>query len=391
MLLESAETSQLLEAARALAPAIRAERDAIEASRQLPDSLVAAMAGAGLFRMYVPRAFGGFEVDPVTFDRVIEEVARIDGAAGWNLVVGAVYGALGGLLREDVAREIFGGPNGAIVAGTLNPSGRALAVDGGFRVTGRWAFGSGISQATWVLGNCVVFDGDQKRIGASGGTESRIVFFPASQCAIHDTWRVSGLRGTGSHDYSVEDLFVPEERSVIAFHHSPFQPGPLYAGAFITIFAASIAAPALGMARGAIDALVELAGRKTPTGSTGLLRERPSVQSDVARAEALLRSARAFLFESLSDVWTSLARGDQATLEQRAMVRIACAHAAINAAQAVDLMYNAGGATSIYESSPLERFFRDVHTASQHIAVVPNNYEIAGRVLLGLPPGTTRF
>jgi indole-3-acetate monooxygenase len=249
MPLESPETAGLIDAARALGPSIRAQRDDIEDSRQLSDSLVTAMVDAGLFRMYVPRALGRLEVDPVTFNCVVEELARIDGAAGWNLVVGAVYGAFGAFLREDVAREIFGGPNGTIVAGPLNPGGRAIAVDGGFQVTGRWVFGSGIKHATWIIGNCIVFDGDQKRMGQGGTPESPIVIFPVSQCAIHDAWRVSGLRGTGSHDYSVEDLFVPKEHSLIAFTARPYQPGTLSACPFITIFGASIAAPALGMAR----------------------------------------------------------------------------------------------------------------------------------------------
>jgi alkylation response protein AidB-like acyl-CoA dehydrogenase len=383
--------AELVAAARNLGPLIREARDEIEANRHLPNSLVQAMANAGLFRMYVPRALGGFEVDPVTFSSVVEEVSRFDGAAGWNLTVGGVYGVLAGFLREDVAREIYCGPTPTIVAGSINPTGRAAAVDGGYRISGRWSFGSGINQANWITANCVVYEGDQRRVGPDGGPDMRVMFFPSTQCEIRDTWRVGGLRGTGSHDYVVDDIFVPEERSLIAFVAPPVQPGVLYASPFITIFAASIAAPPLGMARGAIDSLHELALTKTPTGSSGLLRERASIQSDLARAEALVRAGKAFLYETLNDLEATAAAGETPTMEQRALVRIACAHAAISAAQAVDLMYNAGGATSIYESSPLERFFRDVHAATQHIGVVPNNYEIAGRVLLGLSPGTTRF
>src|SRR5262249_39078357 len=214
-------------AARDLGPLIRAARDEIEANRHLPDSLVDAMANAGLFRMYVPRALGGFEVDPVTFSAVVEEVSRFDGAAGWNLTVGAVYGVLAGFLREDVAREIYCGPTPTVVAGSINPTGRATAVDGGFRVSGRWSLGSGINQANWVTANCVVYDGDQKRVGPDGAPDLRVMFFPAQQCEIRDTWRVSGLRGTGSHDYVVDDVFVPEERSLVAFIARPVHPGVL--------------------------------------------------------------------------------------------------------------------------------------------------------------------
>jgi alkylation response protein AidB-like acyl-CoA dehydrogenase len=236
-----------------------------------------------------------------------------------------------------------------------------------------------------------VFDGESPREGPSGAPELRIVIFPADDCEVLDTWKVGGLRGTGSYDFSVANLFVPIERSLIAFTARPFQPGALYACPFITIFAPTIAATALGMARGAIDTVKELAGAKTPTGSTGLLRDRASIQSDVARAEALVLSGQAFLYNTLDDLMDTNAAGREATMDQRAMVRLASTHAAISAAQAVDLMYNAGGASSIYETSPLERFFRDVHAATQHIAVVAINYEITGRVLLGLSPGTARF
>ena len=349
------------------------------------------MVDAGFYRLYVPRQLGGLEVHPVTFSRVIEEISRIDGATGWNLTVGAAYGAFAAFLREDVAREIYDPADRAILAGTINPTGRADAVDGGFRVTGRWAFGSGIKQANWVFGNCAVFDGDNRRDGPSGAPELRIVIFPADDCEVHDTWKVGGLRGTGSYDFSVANLFVPIERTLIAFTARPFQPGALYACPFITIFAPTNAATALGMARGAIDTLKELAGAKTPTGSTGLLRDRAAIQSDVARAEALLLSGQAFLYNALDDLMDTNAAGREATMDQRATVRLASTHASISAAQAVDLMYNAGGASSIYETNPLERFFRDVHAATQHIAVVANNYEITGRVLLGLSPGTARF
>ena len=380
-----------IDAARGLAPLIRSCRDEIERTRRLPAPLVAAMAEAQLFRMYVPKTLGGLEVDPMTLLGAVEEVARVDGAAGWCLSIGAVHGALGAYLREDVARAIYCHAPHAVVAGSVNASGKARAVDGGYQVSGRWSFASGIHHSAWVFGNCVVHDGDAPRPGPGGAPEMRFVFFPVDQCEIHDTWHVSGLRGTGSHDFSVADLFVPEERSLVAFTARPHQPGALYTCPFVTYFAASIAGPPLGLARGAIDALVDLASTKTPTGSQSLLRDRPSVQSDIARAEALVRSARAFLVEALQDVWAALVDGREVTMRQRAIGRIAGIHAATSAAQAVDLMYNAGGGTALYESGLLERFFRDVHAVTQHIAVTPAYYELSGRVLLGMSPGTPRF
>lgn len=380
----------LVAVARGLAPVIKANREAIERERDLPAPVMAAMVEAGLFRLYLPRRFGGLEVDPITFNRVVQEVARLDGSVGWNLMVGATYGALAAFLSPAAAEQIYSAPD-VVLAGTINPSGRAVVVPGGYRVDGRWSYGSGIQHSRWVIGNCIVYDGDEPRPGADGLPEMRIVILPTAECEIHDTWRVSGLRGTGSHDYSVIDRFVPDEQTLIAFVAEPYEPGPLYACPFITIFAASVAAPPLGMARGAIDALVELAGSKTPMGSRQRLRDRPSIQADVARAEGLVGGARAFLFERLSALWARLTSGAPVTLNDRALVRLAGTHAAIGAAQAVDLMYNAGGGTAIYESCPLERHFRDVHAATQHIGVAPGNFEIAGRVLLGLDPGTPRL
>lgn len=380
----------LIAAARALAPAIGEAQAETEQAGRLPAPLLAAMTEAGLFRLYLPRVLDGPELDPIAFTRVIEAVARVDGATGWNLTVGAVYSALAGFLREDVARMIWADP-GTVIAGTINPTGRAVAVPGGYRVSGRWGYGSGILHSTWVLGNCVVIEGEEPRRQPDGSPEMRVVLMPRAACIVHDTWHVNGLRGTGSHDYEIADCFVPEERTLVAFTAAPTQPGTLYACPFITIFAASIAAPALGIARGAIDALVALAQAKTPTGARSLLRDRTAVQVAVAQAEALVGSGRAFLFETLGALWATMGAGEPVTLAQRAMVRIACAHAAISAARAVDLMYEAGGATANYTTSPLERAFRDVHAATQHIAVVPHNYELGGRVLLGLDPGTPRF
>jgi alkylation response protein AidB-like acyl-CoA dehydrogenase len=251
--MHTTDSTTLLAAVRSLAPQIRAAREDIERSRRLPAPLGTALAEAGLFRLYVPKTLGGLEVHPVTFLRVVEEVARIDGAVGWNLAIGAVHGALGVYLREDVARAIYCDTPHTVVAGSVNPSGAAHAVAGGYRVRGQWPFASGIQHSTWVYGNCRVFEGDTPHLGLDDAPEMRFMLFPVDQCAIHDTWHVSGLRGTGSHDFTVADVFVPEERSFLAFTARPYQPGPLYTCPFVTYFAASIPAPPLGMARGAID------------------------------------------------------------------------------------------------------------------------------------------
>jgi alkylation response protein AidB-like acyl-CoA dehydrogenase len=381
----------LIEAARALAPRVREARDEIEQGRRLPVSLVEAMREAGLFRVWLPRSLGGYELDPLTLIQIAEEVARVDGAAGWNLMIGAGTNFLTAFLRDDVARDLFGTDGQIISGGTLAPLGKATPVPGGHRITGRWPFGSGSSHCDWLVGNCLVMEDGKPRMRPNGAPETRLAFFPRGEYELLDTWYVGGLRGTGSQDYAVQDLFVPEERSFSLGSDPPYQAAPLYLIPQTALFPCCLAAVPLGIARGAIDALVELAGAKTPTGSQSLLRDRAAVQADVARAEALVRSARAFVFESLADAFATVEAGNEVTLQQRAIIRTAGTHATISAAQAVDLMYNAGGASSIYASSPLERAFRDVHTATQHAMVSPAIFEPAGKVFLGMDIGALRF
>jgi alkylation response protein AidB-like acyl-CoA dehydrogenase len=217
------------------------------------------------------------------------------------------------------------------------------------------------------------------------------MIFPTADVEIIDNWHVAGLRGTGSSDFQVSDLFVPEERSLSAFAPTRIQPATLYAIPQITTFAASLPCVSLGIARAAIDAFTDLAEGKTPMGSVSRLREKSIAQSDLGRAEAHLRSGRAFLLDAMQEIWDEAAAGRTPTLRQRAIARLAAAKAAEASAQAVDLLYNAAGGTALFESNPLERCFRDVHATTQHIGTQAANFELAGRVLLGLDPGTARF
>jgi indole-3-acetate monooxygenase len=380
----------LIRAARELAPTIDAVRQDIERQRELPPGLVDAMGAAGMFSLLLPTSLGGSELNVVDYVRVVEELSRIDGSVGWCATVASALSFFAACLRPDVARRIYDGGR-TVVAGAVMPSGKAFIVDSGYRVTGHWSYGSGIRHSTWVLGNCVVHDRNGPRHGSNGAPEIRLAIFPTSAVEVIDTWSVSGLRGTGSHDYRVADLFVPDDHTIDYAAPHPVQTGTLYAVPLISVLAVAIAAVPLGIARSAIDELITLAAAKTPYGSSTLLRDRPTVQADVARAEVLLGSARSYLFSMVGELWEDVAGRVAASMQRRAMVRLACTSAAQASAQAVDLMYNAAGGTAIFETGRLERCFRDVHACTQHIATSTSNYESGGRVLLGLDPGTPRL
>lgn len=378
-------SAALIEAARRIVPLVRACRDEGERERRLPAPVLAAMHDAQLFRMYIPKEQGGLEIDPITSMVVVEEIARADAAAAWNLMLGAAYGLWAAFLSDDAAREIYGAPD-AVVAGALRPAGRARPVDGGFVVNGRWSFASGIRHSAWWNAGClVVRDGDGDG-DAPQPPESWLVFFPAADGDLIDNWSVGGLRGTGSHDYAVSGLFVPEARA-IRFDAAAHAPGALYRLPRQALLDNMMAALPLGIARTAIDTLVEMAsGGKQPAGVGTPLAERRTVQADVARAEALYLSGRAFLYDSVAQSWEAAQAGRALSVREIAVLRLARTHAVQAAAQAVDLMYTDAGGAAIYTRNLLERCFRDIHAVTQHVSMNPANYEVSGRVLVGLAP-----
>ena len=365
-----------LAAACALGAEIAPRADEIEAGRRLPRDLARRFAEAGLFSVCVPAQFGGGELSAADVVRVIEAVSRADGAAGWCVMIGATTGMLAASLSEDWAREIYARNPAVVTGGVTAPTGRAQAVEKGHRVTGRWSFASGCQHSDWLVGGTRMGDGD--------APETRLMFFPIDEVQIHDTWHASGLRGTGSHDFEVANVFVPDGRSVVLGGHSRVS-GALYQFPTLGLLALGVCAVALGIARHAIDEFVALAGGKVPTGSARTLANRPVVQRQVGEAEAALRSARAFVFDSIASAWQIANEGRALPIPQRAELRLAAANAAWRAAQAVDLVYHAGGGTSVYAASPLQRCFRDVHVATQHIMVAQPIFEIFGRSELGLP------
>lgn len=372
-----------LEAARGLADLVAERAGEGDAARAIPHDVARRLAEAGLFRVCVPARYGGSERHVRDVVRVIEEIGRADGSAGWCVMIGATTGLLAGSLPEDWARKIYGSDPDVATCGVVRAGGVARPVAGGHSVRGSWPFASGISHSDWVVGGCNVVgaDGETPAPGPHG-PETRLFFFEPTQVRVLDTWRTSGLRGTGSHDFEVSDAFVPDGRSVV-LGGRPLVDGPLFKFPTLGLLALGVTSVSLGIARRSIQEFIALAGGKVPTGSARTLANRPLAQRAVADAEASLRAARAFLFEVLDEVWAAAQQGALST-EARAQLRLAATHSTWRAAHAVDQVYQAAGGTSIYDVSPLSRCFRDVHVATQHLMVAEPTLELVGRVLLGV-------
>jgi len=387
-MVHSSEATKLMDAAKALRPRILADRERIEAGRRLPEDLARELARAGFFRIYLPAAYGGLDLTPLAATEIFEELARADASVAWCVWNGNTYWTTTRWPKE-VAEAIFADPN-VILANSTRPSGRAMVVEGGYRVSGRWSLVSGCQLSAWFILMCIVHENGKPRLLQSGEPESRFMLCPAADCDIVDTWNVSGLRGTGSHDVAVQDRFVPA--SYASFHTDPLVlTDPRCQLPHSSRITPGLGAMALGIARSAIEALIDLAGAKRHERTNQSLSQDRGAQTRLAQAEALVSSARLFLFDTVERVWHEALAGREATVEARVLSRLASWHAVTSACQAVDLVYLTGGATSLYESCPIERAFRDVHAITQHIGVHPRLLETTGRVLFGLEPDVPKF
>jgi alkylation response protein AidB-like acyl-CoA dehydrogenase len=347
----------------------------IEADRVLPPLLVDALVEARVFKLLVPAGLGGDEASLVTLIAVLEEIARAEGSTGWVAMIGATSGLMASFLDTDTAREVYG-PADALACGVFAPMGRGEATDGGVRVSGRWPFASGCQHASWLMGGCVI-DG-----------QVRHVLMRAGELRVHDTWDTSGLRGTGSHDIEADNVFVPHSR-VMSLLGPPSHPtAPIHRHPMFGVLAVGVASVALGIGRAALDTASRATTRKLP-GSQRSMAHRELVQVEVARAEAELGSARAWLVEAALQVGAEVTQLGAATLQGRAKLRLAAAHAASASARAVDRAHDLGGGSSIYARNPLQRHLRDVHTLTAHVMVGPQALMLAGRVMLGVESDLT--
>ena len=378
--------------ARSLGPTIAAAGDEIERLRELPRPLTLALAEAGLFRLLQPRELGGGEVTPMEFAEVMGEIAGYDASTAWCVGQGNGCGAAAAYLDPAVAREIFGPVDGILAWGP--PSNADVRkVPGGYRLTGTWNFASGSHNASWLGAHIVERGADGAPLHrADGGSVLRSLLFPKNAAQMTDIWHVMGLRGTGSDQYSVTDLFVRDDHTVLHDRTVPArQGGLLYRFSFSNLYASGFAGLALGVARAFYDSFVALAADKTPRGAKSTLRHNNVVQSQVAQASARLRSARAFLLSSLGEIWEAVAETGEVTLDHNATIRLASTWAIKQAREVVDELYPAAGATAIFDDQPFERRFRDINTIAQQMQGAQRHFETVGGILLGLDPDATMF
>ena len=382
-----ATDTEYLRRAQELGPELDAAAEEIEQRRELPEAIIEALVERGLFRLLLPRTLGGAELRPAAYVSVIEEVAKHDASTAWCLGQACGCTMTSAYLDPAVAREIFGGKRGIVAWGPPGPA-EAHAVPGGYRLTGTWSFASSSHHATWLGAHVAILDPNGVlQLRPDGGRAMRTLLFPKASASLTDIWHVIGLRGTGSDSYTVTDLFVPEKYTVLRENAAKaHQTGLLYAFSSSNIYASGFAAVALGIARSALDAFVELARDKIPRGAKRTLRDNNVVQAQVSQSEARLCAARAFLLGSLDEIWRDVSGSRRLTMDHNTTIRLASTWAIHQARDVVDRAYHAAGATAIFENNPFERRFRDVHTVIQQYQGRQAHFETVGQVLLGLEP-----
>ena len=377
-----------IEAARNLVPLITAEADRIEREQRVPAAIVQALADAGLFKLLAPKRYGGAETDLVTFARATEAIATADASVAW-----CMSQANGTVMRmawaqPEVARTIVT-PHLAVLASGTGPLPqiRAVAVPGGYRVTGEWGFASGGHHSTWMCAEARLYHTDESpELLPDGKHRTRIMLFPQEVVSWRETWQVIGLRGTGSDTYSVTDLFVPEDHTLHDVTDRPLERGTLYCFPIRAAYSAGFASVACGIVRVMLDTFEDVAQGKQPRAGFTVLKNNAVVQSQVARAEAILGAARAYMHQTLHEAWEFAAANGELSVEQRVRVRLATTHCIQQAAQAGDMMHMAAGATAVFQSSPFDRRFRDLHAVTGHVQGHQLHYETAGQFFLGLDP-----
>lgn len=378
-----------VERARSLVPLLSEASRRIDAERALPSPVLAAMHEAELFRMTLPGFLGGAELPLAVLAEVIEIVASADASAAWCLGQACGCAVSAAFLDESEARRVFEAPD-AVLAWGAGARGRAVAVEGGYRVSGAWGFASGGKHATWLGGHCRVYERDgTERTSAADAPVERTALFPRSSASIADDWYVMGLRGTRSEGYAVEDLFV--EDALTLDRDDPGEcrvDATLYRFNTTNVYASAFSGVALGIARASLDELLALARHKHARGAASAMRASPVIQTRLAELEAKLGAARAYQRQVLDDAWRAVEASGELAMDVRVSIRLATTHAINEATDVVEQVYRLAGATAIFDAQPFEQRFRDAHAVSQQVQARFTNYETVGRFMLGLEVDT---
>ncbi|MEQ1890125.1 MAG: acyl-CoA dehydrogenase family protein [Alphaproteobacteria bacterium] len=354
----------------------------IEAAKRLPADLARKLNEAGLFRMAIPKAYGGPERTLAQLLRVLEAVSYADGSVGWCQMIYGTMGFMAGLVQPEWAQVIFGNEHMSISSGATIPSGRGEFVKGGIKVSGRWSWGSGAHNSDWITGATLIMDGGKPVQYPTGEPRIYMVYFSRDQVNLIENWDPSGLIGSGSGDFEVKDAFVPQDRWIVMGDTAPLVDGPLYRLPYFGMLASAHAAHALGIAQRSVDCFSELARSKIATWQTDTLAKNAIVQTSLGRAEGQLYAARATIYEIVEEVTECVTRGDKPTLEHRRRLRMASNFVIETATGIVDLMYTLGGGSAVHRTSPLQRCLRDMHVATQHGMVTHGHYRTAGMLKL---------
>lgn len=384
----SDEQQTLWDETRALRPIVACHKADCDILRRLPDAIAAAFVERDLYRLLLPTDLGGRGADPLTIFDLVEEVSSYDGSVGWNYAIGSHSGMLAGVLPRPVAEAVFG-TREAAVAGSGPPQGRAVATDGGYRVSGRFAWASGIHQAQWVMGGCFVFDGDERRVGPHGGPVVIHVLAPRSDATLLDSWRTGGMRGTGSTEFALDDVFVPASHAFNMFGTAPSHPAALYRLP-TSFFGFGLTAVPLGIARAAVEGLKALATSKPAAPPRPGLRDQPFVQYSLGKAEAMVDAARLSVRHAFTLMWQEVQAGT-ARMDSRARLRRASVHAVETSIEAVGVVYRSAGGAALFEGQPFERALRDVNATGGHVVFQRAMMEDCGRVATGLSPMLPMF
>jgi indole-3-acetate monooxygenase len=379
----------LVERARALVPLIKGAAERVERDRAIPPDVLSAMHEARLFRMLIPRSIGGEEIEPRAFFHVMEAVATADASVAWCLGQNSGVSMAAAYMAPDVARELWGNPQAAVATGAPSAGAKAIVVPGGYRVSGHWHFASGSRHSQWIGGHATVCEPDgSPRLGPNGKPlEQRTMFFPKSQATMIDTWQVIGLRGTGSDDYTVTDLFVPEKYSFTRESDADRrETGPLYRFSIFNMFGMAFCAVALGIARTVLDDFIALAKGKKAHASGKRLADNNLIQTQVGLSEAKLGAAHAYILDGYAQLYEQAERGEKISFAQRLASRGMSCLAIQHAREVVDFAYHAAGASAIFDNNPFEHRFRDLHTVTQQSQAHLENFEALGQSLMGIEP-----